>query len=259
MNKQRTFGALVLMASVLLGCGDDGRAPGSILVQWQVGGLQTCEDAGLAQVQVALYRAGGDERVAEQTEACAALETTFVDVPAGNYDVVLEGFAASSENDQPPRATYEGLYERLRVPAGELVTVPGVVVLQGKPAEIVLLWRFESGYACFNYGVTSIAVSLWGEHGMAIPLARSAFPCELSELLEEDDGALFYGGSCGASGLQGVRLPGLSPQRYTVQVFGLDEDGAARYSATAIATPGLGEQTCVALELSRCTNASCTP
>lgn len=257
MSSNKTVRLLAVgLAFLALRCADESKPPGSIHVQWRIGGLQTCDDAGLSQVAVQLYQAGSPDLIDEISRECLMGEATLSDVPSGKYDVVVEGLAAVPGTEDL-RATYRGEFPGLKVASGKLASVPDTIILQGKPAELVLLWKFESGYECFFEGVEDVRVRVWGENGVAVPVARDVFPCNMGDLADEEDGAQFIGGDCGLSHLRGLLLTDVTPQALVVELQGYDAEGNATHYATAQAAPGLGEQACVSLFLKRCAPEGC--
>jgi hypothetical protein len=124
--------ALIGSAVFATGCADEG--PGALIVPFTLGNSKTCDEVGVSRVRVVL----GNEAYEEDAD-CGDGEVRVDDVPAGRYDLLVEGLAADGvtimdnlDNDD----------RRVEV-VGDGATVElESVLLTDTPAQLLVRWDF---------------------------------------------------------------------------------------------------------------------
>jgi hypothetical protein len=170
---------------------DPAPATGGIDVTWQVGAAG-CEAAGVQTIRV-------ETEDTTHEVACTAGGTS-VDLSAGLHQLWLTGLDAGG------RPRYEAQVPDVRVMAGEVTTVP-TVILEALPSEITVTWYFDNGRLCGGNGVEDVDLTLFDDDTIVEALTT---PC--------DDGI--------------EALPAVQAGSYTLAVHGRDADGKITWGAT---------------------------
>ena len=144
---------LFAFAAPLAGCAED-EGPGTLVVPFQFPAPFTCADLDVDQVRVQL---GDDDVGINSRDTCTSGEVRLVDVPAGRYEMLVEGLntqnIAVTDNLADPREAR--LVEVLG--DGATVTVSPEVVLTTAPAKLEIAIDFLAS-SCTGSGITNFDV-----------------------------------------------------------------------------------------------------
>ncbi len=168
-----TLGTLALVS----GCVEE-PTQGSVIVPFQVGSGVPCDhpDAEISKVRVTL---GGEY---ENDASCESGEVRVDGVPAGNYDILVEGIDSSGVTIVD---NFESDTQTIEVLGGSSVTTDQVE-LAFSPAQLYLRWNIDDGYStCENTNVANFKISTWETDGISKLLA-GALACSTSGI--GDDG-----------------------------------------------------------------------
>ena len=217
--------ALLSLAFVLSACDhSDSPSPGALEVSWRVKGT-LCGDAGVASVRITLTLDGAVFKVAEA--ACTDSIASFVDVPSGRYEILIEGL------DEDGATTYSGGPVEVTVPSsGEAIA--DRIELERIGGALNLLWSFDNGMLCSVNQIIEVEVAVWGngrqEYG-------AVYPCDPFSDAQTEEGVSLQ---------PGVLISQLEADEVEVKAFGLDADGLRLFYGTIV----------VVLEQGRVVNAS---
>jgi len=225
--------ALIAMTS----CGEEPAAgTGDLQVVYRVGsGSQTCEDAGIAFVEVEVLDSS-DTVVADTTVVCSPDDQSVIleDIVEGSYNVVVSGL-----NDQNA-IIYSGETSAPVTVAPDQTNGPETVVLDQLKPSIMVWIGFADVGGCERFGVDEIVVVLY-ENGSSSEFDET-YAC--SDRIEE-----------------GLLIEDLSAtSTYDLRVRGTNENGEYTYEfdedGIAVAA---GPPTEVSAELSSCSGVCSAP
>lgn len=215
---------LALLA--LLGC-EATEDLGSVAVGWRLAG-RTCAEAGLEQVEAALFDYSGVAPRFTTTAACSAGVVTVEGVEPGRYALVLTGREADG------CATHAARTDTVRVLEGETTEVP-VLLLARRPRTLNVAWPFANEASCLENGVAQVTVEV-----------------RVSGLVERRVPAL-----CGSGA---VHLPDIPPGALDVRVVGYDQAGIAVATGDQITGDPLescADEVAVEVSLDLCLEPGC--
>lgn len=192
MNARILFSALLVLSLVGTACDGEEPAPtpGSLLVNWTLGTVFSCDSLGLTKIEARAYTASTTVEADGTTSASCEGDTKSGSliiaelVPAG-YTVVVEGFDGDGVGiwmgEAPTRAS---------VPDGAEGT-SDLVQLQQKKALLVVDWLLAEG-KCNKAGVEDVEVQLLAPDG---PIETKAANCDnvfSHPMSGEEDYGLFF-------------------------------------------------------------------
>jgi hypothetical protein len=156
-----SIGLLATLAALAAGCGGD--SPGSIRVAWQLGAGVQCTEAvaNIDTIRVRVLRPQGNkEVVAPASFGCGAGSATVQAIPAGTYNLAIEGLNASA----PTTVVFSGQLGGVVVKSGQAIDV-GTVVLEKlpetvNPGGLSISWNF-GGPLCSGAGVSQVRLQVW--------------------------------------------------------------------------------------------------
>jgi hypothetical protein len=194
------IGVLAAAGALASACGG-GSAPGSIQVRWLLGFGVPCNhpQAMIDTIRVRVLIPAGNREVAAQTFACTAGSGTVMNIPAGTYNLELEGGVGSSFTTP----VFTGSVGGVVVASGKVVDVGSVTLSKVPPTEnpgaLQISWDFETGLCAAN-GVVNVRVQVWRE--LVFKAHDETYPCDSPTVQ--------------------LNVP---PGRYGIVVLGLDKDG----------------------------------
>jgi hypothetical protein len=178
-------GSLVLAG--LLGACDGGQPPGTIQLRWRIGYGVDCSDAraDINKIRVrVLQPQTNKELLAPATFECVAGTGTLQGVPAGTYNLAIEGGKGADFTNPAFTGTAGGVV----VKAGASVDI-GTVVLAKVPETIdpgglQIDWNFSGGNRCATVGVVNVRFQVWRDlvflqHDKSYPCESPAFTLEV--------------------------------------------------------------------------------
>ena len=214
-----------LVCTLLTGCGYEptNPMPASVDIAWSIGG-STCSARGIATVQVTLSNSLGVQDTV--TTGCQVGRVTMKNIPAGVYDIRVDGFPAG--NLYP---TYGGTQGTVSVHPGDNI-IPSVEMSE-MPGALDITWRFDDGALCAFAGVETVELVLWDSHSNRT--YSESLPCNPSlaqDVAEENipTRALF-------SGVRGILVEGLYAGPYTLRALAYGTDRLMGPSHWATAEP----------------------
>ncbi|MBM4395749.1 MAG: hypothetical protein FJ087_08670 [Deltaproteobacteria bacterium] len=233
-----------IVAAALAGACGAPAGDGSIRVFWEVGG-ERCEDLADVLKQVRVRVLDGAEDVMDPSPPTGCMQGGATrgflveDVPAGTWDVVVEGLGPTGV------PWYEGRKENVRVRSGGETAVQTVLAM--KPASIHATWYFQNGRGCADpanavqsvdlavYDVVTKA-KLYPPDDPEDPGRKVLVDCKEVEALAE-----------GIDANRDVR----------VNVFGLDADGKRKVFGTIQVRTEPGTRHEAAVRLDPCAGTAC--
>lgn len=193
--------AVALVSLVILGCGEDA-PPGRVAVAWTIGSGVSCDDAevDIDSVRVTLTDIADEDVRITTTSYCAANSAVLDLIPAGTYDLLLEGVKGSDF----ATAGFRGEKTGVIVLPGQTTTV-GELAMEflpplPDPGTLQLSWGFESGL-CGANEVTKVRIVIWQKR--LVKSYEKSHDCNID-----------------APGYISVSL---SPNTYDVRIFGSND------------------------------------
>jgi len=178
-----TFMILLASAGLVAACDtaeETPQAPGSAVVEWNLGPVADCSGTGIATVRAQALSGDADTDPAASSEAPCESDTAPVsgsieltDLTPGAYDIVVEGLDSSGN---PIYEHVDGT--RVTVPEGEAVSTDDLT-LEVKRGYLVVDWNV--GGKCSTSGVTTVNVSLFEADGTPLEGEHAApqeAPCD---------------------------------------------------------------------------------
>jgi hypothetical protein len=195
-------------------------APGDLAVTWKLGGIATCGDWHIAEVQALLWR-GNEIAQTGSKEPCAAATSSgsfeFVGIPATTYKVEVLGLDGAGV----PR--HLGSLDEIAVKSNQQVTTSVIEVLP-KAASLVVSWKLGSGLLCSQADVVQVEITLYGTNKKPIG-ATETHPCDATfpnPTADDPDNAD-----------AGVLFDDLDEEAdLTVSVYGLNKAGKKNYKGS---------------------------
>jgi hypothetical protein len=191
---------LAAAGALLAACGGD-PAPGSIQVRWILGFGVPCnhQQAMIDTIRVRVLVPAGNREVAAQTFACTGGSGTVMNIPAGTYNLEIEGGVGSTFTTP----VFTGSAGGVVVASGKAVDVGSVTLEKVPPTEnpggLQISWDFSSGLCAAN-GVVNVRVQVWRE--LVFKAHDQTYPCDSPTVQ--------------------LNVP---PGKYGIVVEGLDKDG----------------------------------
>lgn len=228
---------LTATALMLCMCSDDSSGPGRVQVYWQVANT-TCTKAGITDVWVHLSQ--GQERLLSRSTHCSAGTVLIDDVPAGVYDILVEG------HDKDDAITYEGSYLGLDVEEGEVASSPpGKIMLSLKSGTLLLNWKLvnTSSNICGFNNVAQVEVNV-SQNTPLLNLFSGVFPCDPSSADPDTLPAPLVNAW--------IEIGGMPPTDLDVVLFGLSPEGVRLFQGDETVPMPIGGETQVSIELAPC-------
>jgi len=212
---------------VLTGCGYDptDHRPASVEVTWSVGG-STCSERGIATVQVTLSTPKGVEDTI--TTACQMGRVNVDSVPAGTYDIRVDGYPSGSTYP-----TYGGNLDGVPLHPGDNQT--SSIEMAEKPGALDITWRFDDGSLCAFAGVETIELVLWDSHSNRA--YAETLPCNPSlaqQVAEANEPTRVLFG-----GVRGILVEGLYAGPYVLRALAYGPEPLMGATHWALAEPAV--------------------
>jgi hypothetical protein len=226
-----------VLAALLAGCGGDSASSGALTVDWTIPIGCSATQVVRIEAQAIPVTAVEGASFDSTSVSCSGGETlSFALLPAGRYDVLVEGFTSDGV------ATFEGRLNGVRVRGGE-ESQAGEVVLEQKRSGIDVNWVFENGMLCTANNVASIQLGLFDEQSVQLYAEELSvpFPCDPGATLIPSERIV------GEPPLipytpKGILLTELIPRRsHFVHTVALTAEGEAVMKAEAEVRTEIGE------------------
>jgi hypothetical protein len=152
--------------------------PGQIEVSWTLGLGVSCSDldADIDTITITVVDPVLAKTLQSSTYACSAARGTLSGLPAGIYDVTLDGGKGETFKDP----TFTAAVSNVRVESGQLTAMGNVVLEKLPPKEVTgglkVSWTFSSGL-CGANGVSYVQFQVWRDEVYKDHDTR--YPCDL--------------------------------------------------------------------------------